>query len=139
MPALPASRFSCAQARVADTIDFKLLERLPTKNPDSLRELLHEVEQPVDRRLGELGCYTVFLLLRVLRLCWACCRHCRCRCCACKWGHVFRPALLAVNCNCCLLLARQVHQLLLLTSLALISALLQPATSHRSTPRTRRL
>ena len=40
------------QARVADTIDFKLLERLPTKNPDSLRELLHEVEQPVDRRLG---------------------------------------------------------------------------------------
>jgi hypothetical protein len=41
------------QARVADTIDFKLLERLPTKNPDSLRELLHEVEQPVDRRLGK--------------------------------------------------------------------------------------
>ena len=39
-------------ARVAETIDFKLLERLPTKNPDSLRELLHEVEQPVDRRLG---------------------------------------------------------------------------------------
>lgn len=38
---------------MADTIDFKLLERLPTKNPDSLRELLHEVEQPVDRRLGE--------------------------------------------------------------------------------------
>ncbi|KAL4433793.1 hypothetical protein ABPG75_000234 [Micractinium tetrahymenae] len=40
------------KARVADTIDFKLLERLPTKNPDSLRELLHEVEQPVDRRLA---------------------------------------------------------------------------------------
>ena len=38
---------------MADTIDFKLLERLPTKNPDSLRELLHEVEQPVDRRLGK--------------------------------------------------------------------------------------
>ena len=38
---------------MADTIDFKLLERLPTKNPESLRELLHEVEQPVDRRLGE--------------------------------------------------------------------------------------
>ncbi|KAL4853977.1 Inactive ubiquitin carboxyl-terminal hydrolase 53 [Chlorella vulgaris] len=40
------------KARVADTIDFKVLERLPTKNPDSLRELLHEVEQAVDRRLA---------------------------------------------------------------------------------------
>lgn len=38
---------------MADTIDFKVLERLPTKNPDSLRELLHEVEQAVDRRLCE--------------------------------------------------------------------------------------
>lgn len=46
---------------MADTIDFKLLERLPTKNPDSLRELLHEVEQAVDRRLGGrvlwVGCW----------------------------------------------------------------------------------
>ena len=33
-------------------MDFSVLERLPTKNPDTLRDLLAEVQQPADRRLA---------------------------------------------------------------------------------------
>ena len=59
---------------MADTIDFKLLERLPTKNPDSLRELLAEVEQPADRRLGAPPAAAV----RLVVCCWA--EGCSCHC-----------------------------------------------------------
>eukprot|EP00887_Chlorella_sp_A99_P005124 scaffold25.g5124.t1 len=37
---------------IADRMDFSVLERLPTKNPDTLRDLLAEVQQPADRRLA---------------------------------------------------------------------------------------
>lgn len=98
------------QARVADTIDFKLLERLPTKNPDSLRELLHEVEQPVDRRLGELGCLS------------SCC--CWCRPLDSRLLPLLPPLLVLLPPCCCSALESCIHW----SAMPTCQLVLQPAT-----------